>query len=610
MTEKEKQRTRLESWQERFTAALLAYSPVLEEMDRRERLYRGSDLVEPMFDGDVQERTPLVRNVIAENIESAINASIPYPKVSAVREEDAPLAEMIEDMLLWELGRMNAEELNDVDERICPVHGASFFNVEWDGERGRAVVSQLSPKAVIPQDGVTGSVDEMEYYFLRIPQTRGYIKRTWGVELPDEPEQYPDVRGEGCAQAEDLVTQIFAYYKNDRGGVGVISWVGDVVVFEDDDYMARKTLVCPECERPLPSGGKCPECGASAKSKSTGWEAVYTQIKVGDEQISPEYTETAGLDSDDCAADAVCEPLKIPVYRVGSYCLVQRKNISVLGQFLGESDVDKMATQQNVLNRLSAKMLKKSLGGGTVLSLPDDADITVEDTEGGDLRIIRPRDAASASLIRTFTLEGDISQDMALYREAYEESRQQIGVTDSLQGRADDTAASGVAKKFAAAQSEGRFESKRIMKKAAWAKIYELIFKLNLAFSDGANPTPVKATGGDMRWGRFDRMAFLERGEDGELGFCDRFIFSCDDNAPMSSERASMWREAAENLARGAYGDPRSEEALLLYWSVLESYNYPSAGMVRETLERQKQARESARETAPIYDFTREEVNI
>jgi hypothetical protein len=70
-----------------------------------------------------------------------------------------------------------------MDERICPVHGASFFNVEWDGALGRAVVSQLSPKAVIPQDGVTGSVEEMEYYFLRIPQTRGYIRRNWGVEL-------------------------------------------------------------------------------------------------------------------------------------------------------------------------------------------------------------------------------------------------------------------------------------------------------------------------------------------------------------------------------------------------------------------------------------------
>jgi hypothetical protein len=226
-----------------------------------------------------------------------------------------------------------------------------------------------------------------------------------------------------------------------------------------------------------------------------------------------------------------------------------------------------------------------------VLSLPDDADVTVEDTEGGDLRVIRPRDAASASLIRTFTLEGDISQDMALYREAYEESRQQIGVTDSLQGRADDTAASGVAKRFAVAQSEGRFESKRIMKKAAWAKIYELIFRLTLAFSED---------------GSFDRTAFLERGEDGELCWRDRFVFSCNDDAPMSSERASMWREAADNLARGAYGDPRSDEALLLYWSVLESYRYPSAGMVRETLERQKRARE----TETLGYLTREEVKI
>ncbi len=593
MTEKEKQRSRLEHWQQKFESCLLAYSPVLEEMDRRERLYRGSDIIEPVFDGDREERTPMVRNVIAENIESAINASVPYPKVSAVREEDIPLARMIEDMLLWELGRMGAEQLNDIDERICPVHGASFFNVEWDGAEGRAVVSQLSPRSVIPQDGVTGSVEEMEYYFLRIPQTRGYIRRTWGVELQDEGEQYPEVRGESAPCAEDLVTQIFAYYKNDRGGVGVISWVGDTLIFEDDDHHARKTLVCPRCERPLPTAEKCPECGSSPVSRSTGWEAVYTEARAGDELIRPAVPEDNDrtLDAGDDGDLPEVEPARIPVYRVDAYSLVQRKNISVLGQFLGESDVDKMATQQNILNRLSAKMLKKSLGGGTVLSLPDDADITVEDTEGGDLRIIRPRDAASASLIRTFTLEGDISQDMALYREAYEEARQQIGVTDSLQGRHDDTAASGVAKKFAAAQSEGRFESKRIMKKAAWARIYELIFRLNLAFSDGERSTPVKGTGGVLRWSSFDRMAFLERGEDGELCFNDRFVFSCDDDAPLSAERTAMWREAADNLARGAYGDPRSEEALMLYWSMLESYHYPGAGMAREALESRMHAR-------------------
>lgn len=586
MTEKEKQKQRLEEWRGRFERSLAAYSSELEEMDRRERLYRGDSRVEPIFDGDRVIRTPLVRNVIAENIESAINASVPSPKVTAMREEDAPLARVIEDMLICELGRMGAEELNDLDERICPVHGSSFYNVEWDGAQGRAVLTLISPRMVIPQDGVTGSLEDMEYYFLRIPETRAYIRERYGAELSDEREQYPEIRGEGECAAEDLVTHVFAYYKNKHGGVGVISWVGDTLILDDEDYRVRKLRVCADCGRHLPEEEKCPVCGGRAVDSSDGSELMYLPVQVGEERISPEYQGSIDAEGEESAA----LPIRIPAYRVGGYSLVQRKNISVLGSFLGESDVDKMATQQNILNRLSAKMLKKSLGGGTVLSLPDDADITAEDTEGGELRIVRPRDAAAASLIRTFTLEGDISQDMALYSEAYEEARQQIGVTDSMQGRRDSTAQSGIAKQFNAAQSEGRFESKRVMKKAAWARIYELIFRLNLAFADGARPTPVRGRSGEMRWGEFDRMRFLERREDGTLGYNDRFIFSCDDEAPLSRNRAAMWREAAENLARGAFGDPRSNEALLLYWSLLESYHYPSAGMAREEIERRMRA--------------------
>ena len=582
MKQKEKDTLTLAEWQGRFERSLVSYAPILEEMDRRERLWRGDGCVEPLFDGECESRTPLVRNVIAENIESAINPSVPSPKVTAMSEEDSGLARMIEDMLTCELGRLGAEELNDLDERICPVQGSSFYNVEWDGAQGRAAVTLISPRMVIPQDGVTGSIEDMEYYFLRIPQTRSYIRSRWGVELSDESERYPEIRGEGAVPSSELVTQIFAYYKNARGGVGVVSWVGDTLIFADDDYRVKKRRVCADCGRHLPEGEHCPDCGGSAVSSSEEEELVYVPVSVEGEEVSPIYSADGEIMS--------AQPVRLPVYRVEGYPLIQRRNISVYGSFLGDSDVDKMASQQNVLNRLSAKMLKKSLGGGTVLSLPDDADITAEDTEGGELRIIRPRDAAAASLIRTFTLEGDISQDMALYSEAYEEARQQIGVTDSMQGRRDSTAQSGVAKQFTAAQSEGRFESKRVMKKAAWARIYEQIFRLNLAFSHGSRPISVRGEGGETRWGEFDRMRFVERREDGTLGYNDRFIFSCDDDTPLARNRSAMWREAAENLTRGAYGNPASDEALLLYWRVLESYNYPSAGMAREEIERRMRA--------------------
>lgn len=590
MTEKEKKNARLNYWRERFERALLAYSPELEAMDRRERLYRGTDEIEPMFSGDERTRTPLLRNVIAENIESCINPSIPSPKVTAEREEDAHLAEMIENMLYSELERLPSEELNDLDERLCPIHGSSFYQVEWDGAEKKIILTQLGARMVIPQSAVTSSVGDMEYYFLRIPRTKGYIRRTYGIDVSEESEQYPEIRGEGEVSDEEMVSQIYAYYKNDRGSVGVISWVGDTLIFDDEDYYAKKIRVCSGCGAHTHSS-VCEYCGSSTKEQAAEYEEYFTPIEAAGEQITPEYAiGGAGLldgQGENGLAATVPEPVRVSAYVPRCFTLVQRKNISLYGSFLGESDVDRMQTQQNVLNRLSAKMLKKNLGGGTVLSLPDDADITVEDTDGRSLRIIRPRDAASAQLIRTFTLEGDISADMALYREAYEEARQLVGVTDALQGRRDETAQSGLAKRIAAEQSQGRLESRRIMKKAAWAKIYELMFILKLAYSD-ASPILRRKDTGEVEYSEFDRKAFLYRREDGILGYNDRFIFSCDDSAPLGRDRSAMWSEAAANFSRGAYGNPATPEALELLWEVLETFNYPSAGLVRESLARNR----------------------
>ncbi len=636
MNEKEKAKTRLSKWQERFRSAFNAYATELSRMDEREALYRGSNVVEPIFDTDKRSTTPLVRNVISENIESCINTNVPAPRVTAIREEDVHLARMIEDMLYCELDRLPIEELNDLDERLCPIHGSSFFLVEWDtseysmSEIGDVVLTQLGARMVIPQNGVTSSVEDMEYFFIRVPQTKGYIKRRYGIDVSDESEQYPEIRGEEYETSDDMVTQIYVYYRNAHGGIGVMSWVYDTILEDNDDYQAHRQRICKKCGAPEPAfftesfidqtldgniptsesekAGKneCPYCHSFEWEDSKyDYEEIYEPVELLGEQLVPETRPMLDefgapiLDADGMACVTV-EPIRIPYYKPNIFPLVVRKNISVFGSFLGESDVERMKTQQNVLNRLSAKMLKKNLGGGTVLSLPDDAEITLEDTDGGDLRIIRPRDVASAQLIRTFTLEGDISGDLLLYKEAYEEARQIIGVTDSLQGRRDATATSAKAKQFSAAQSQGRLESKRVMKNAAWAKVYELIFKFKLSYAHDKRPIVSRKNVGETIYTEFDRMKFLYRDEAGEYRWNDRFLFSCDDDAPLMRDRAMMWTEAATNLARGAYGDPTSVDALLIYWNILHSFHYPGANLVKEELLRKKEADEKNAAAMPI----------
>ena len=87
-------------------------------------------------------------------------------------------------------------------------------------------------------------------------------------------------------------------------------------------------------------------------------------------------------------------------------------------------------------------------------------------------------------MIDVYQFSGDLQYELTYLATVYEEARQVLGITDSFQGRTDPTATSGKAKEFSAAQAAGRLESKRTMKQAAYAQLFELMFKFWLAYSD------------------------------------------------------------------------------------------------------------------------------
>ena len=152
------------------------------------------------------------------------------------------------------------------------------------------------------------------------------------------------------------------------------------------------------------------------------------------------------------AHDGVLEPERIPFYKPDIYPVLLQKNVSVFGRFLGDSDVDKIADQQNTTNRIEAKIIDKLVKSGSYMSLPDDASIKAD---AEDMKIIRPGNPAAAQLINVYDMEGRVQQDMAYLEQVYQEARQVIGITDSFQGRHDATATSGKAKEFAAAEKAG-----------------------------------------------------------------------------------------------------------------------------------------------------------
>ena len=613
---KKKDREALSLWQERLRRSEEEYSGQYGKMDRREELYLGSRSIEPVVKGSSVTSTPHVRNICAELVEAQVDNNIPQPKVTPLRKEDERLAKIIEDMLKNEIDRLPFERINDMMERTVPIQGGAGLLIEWDSTQvshdrvGDIAVTMLHPKMIIPQEGAVGNIEDMDYIFLKLPQTKAYIKSRYGVDLTDERESEPEIRS-SSDPSEDMVTQYIAYYRNDKGGIGVFSWVNDTVLENLEDYQARRLKYCTRCGAKLssdeelipseptvdgtvpepldrPEPGTCPYCGGKDKeSRAEEYEEIYYPIQRSDGSQIPGASyvsyDSGERDEKGVAISYVkAEPTRIPYYKPNIYPLTLQKNISVFGQFLGDSDIDRIETHQNIINRMERKIIEKLCSAGSYLTLPDDASIEVNDRE---LKVIYPGTPANKAMIDVFSTEADISQDLAYLEQVYEEARQLCGITDSYQGRRDSTATSGVAKEFAASQSAGRLESKRVAKNAAYAELYEAIFKFRLAYAD--EPRPVVSTDrqGRPSYGQFNRYDFLERDRTGQWYWNDRFLFSCDSSSGLSNNREAMWQETRENLASGAFGDPSQLETLIMFWQKMELLHYPGAGETRASLE-------------------------
>ena len=632
---------RLRLWQERLDHSRSRYEEELERMDERERLYLGTErYMRPLVPDEVRLEALHVRNICSELIEAQIDSTIPQPKVTPRRPQDEDKAKLIEDMLRNELDRLPMEQINDMLERTVPIQGGAGLLVEWDAtERthdtiGEISVSTLHPKQIIPQDGVYSGIEDMDYIILEVPQTKEYIRSRYGVDVDDVGEERPCIRkADSASPADDIVTQHIAYYHNGNGGIGLYSWIYDTVLEDMEDYQARRLRRCRQCgavepaesnpaegptvkgvmpgmvgrtlvaapddgteddpfaaaraeldkqTRPMARRGHsktCPYCGGDRwEDSEEEFEEIYVPIQRSDGTVIPGATPVPVV-QDDGTITVELQPTRVPFYKPDVYPVLLRKNVSVHGRFLGDSDIDKVSDQQNTINRLEAKIQDLLLAGGSYITLPPDCSVE-RNTE--EMKTIRVSSASDLSMIGVFDLKGDIEQPLAYLNYVYEESRQLIGITDSFQGRRDTTAESGRAKEFSAAQAAGRLESKRIQKQAVFADMFEAMFKFILAYADEPRPVVSVDREGNRQYGSFNRYDFLERDAAGDWAWNDRFLFSCDAAAPLASNREAMWQEMRSNLQTGAFGDPADPETLVMFWSMMEQLHYPKAGDIKD----------------------------
>ena len=529
---------------------------------------------------------------------------------------------------------------------------------------GELKITLLHPKLLAPQPGVFTGIQDMDWIIIKAPTTKGSIRREYGIDLYNLGEEEPELRSsQGVNSQDEMLTKYVGYEKNIEGGIDRFVWVNDTVLENIENYQARHQEVCRNCHkrRPTPgqiisanvqvepqpgpdpfemaeaargaamtlaedmlqeegnpvremllgeievrgaelaepikySGGPCPYCGAEDWTDAENEdEEVMIPIRTesGTEIEGPEFV----LDEN---GEVVWQPVKIPYYMPDMMPIVLQKNVSVYGQLLGTSDVDAIETQQNTVNRMEQKIIDRLVKAGTRITMPPDATYRMD---AEDSEIIRLKNINDRNFIATYDFSGSVENEIAYLNIAYEEARQILGITNSFQGREDRTATSGVAKEFQAAQSAGRLESKRVMKAAAYAKLFELMFKFQLAYSDEPRSVSYRDHKGDVVYEEFNRYDFLKQDANGAWYWNDDFLFSVDSNASLEANRTAMWQETRMNLQTGAFGNPQETETLILFWSKMEELHYPGAGATRKYLEERRDAEQTAMQAAILQQM-------
>jgi len=591
------QTKKLNKWKNKFEQARTAYADDLTKIKRRDDLYNGTREVQgnPNSNVSPSKLAVNVRNLTYELIESQVDSSVPSPRVIPIHPEDEAAAKVIEAFLTNEMLKLHAELLNDQDERTTFVQGGDFFHIEWDSSKnthtthGDLAISLRHPKQIIPQAGVL-EIEKMDYIFVVYNMSKKFIKKKYGVDVEGASVDNKYTENDPQSYLDDIATVIQVYYRNKDAGIGLFVWCDDYVLEDLEDYQKRKIMVCSKCGKPK-TGDVC-ECGSKKfKEETQDFETITEDIVTFGEAIPATYYEQVPVMdlNGNPALDENGQPFmtieqkqtKIPYYKPNVMPLVLRKNVSKYGKLLGCSDVDVIKDQQDAVTKLGSKIQEKVLMGGSFLMLPKGLEA---ETSDGEYKIIRV-DQSNAGLVNVKTTQADISQDLTMLNQNYSYAQSALGITDAYQGKYDASARSGSAKQYSINQAAGRLESKRVMKNAAYAELYEMMFKFALAYSDTPMPISGERSDGSKEYQSFDRYKFLKKDSAGEYYWNDEFKFDTDPTSTIMTNREAMWQQIDMKLQSGAFGAVGDLQTALLYWTLMEKNGYPNAKTVKDDIQ-------------------------
>ena len=507
-----------------------------------------------------------LKKIVYETIESKIDNSIPMPKMVPRYKTDSYLVERTENYLKYEIDNIITKDVNDRSERATYIDGTCWYKVSWNSlsnshcRSGDVHIEYRLADEIIPQPGIKNYKD-LEYIFERQNLSISKLYDLYGryiLPLTDS----------------DQVPVIACYYLNKDRVVGLFMWAehSRQVICDEEDWQIRKLRTCKKCGEVVPQADVCPVCG------NTTFKYKNAEKEILDEAIMEIYNPYESGETDDKSQDKYETRVfleagtEIPYYKVRQLPFVPRPAISSTDCLYGISEVWVTLDEQDMANKLYTKAADKVLKSGTLLTKPKKRKLGDDDNT---LKVLGIDTAEEATMIQSKPIASDISQDITLASIMYQNARDASGITDSFQGKVDNTATSGKAKQYAAAQSAGRIESLRVMKAAAFAGLYELVLKYLLAFSDEERVFTSILPDGEETEMLWNKYMFLAKDKYGDIYYRDDIKFSTDAAATLSQDRVSMWQEISDNFMKGTLGDPSSDRTRELYWNMLGQLQYP-----------------------------------
>ena len=587
--------TKLQFFQDVYLDAKNHLDTLYEKLDRHLEQYKGS----PKIDGSNEDATH-VWNITYELIESQITTYLPNPSATPMMrsERNVRNAKSIETLLNNKRDQLPFEKMNDLDERYSYIYGGSIWLIEWDNGKkthntvGDVKVSCLSPMHFVGQPNIY-DISEMEYCFITFETTKDDIVRKYGVSLEVAEDAESD------ENADDKTATLYVcYYKNEDDKVCEYVWSADTELLDIDDYYSRKIRYCTNCGK----REELCECdNPEYELQNEDYEELDRDIVLSDGTIIPAMSEVIEngqivyevkkqqmLEADGSMAfDETGAPLmvdvqvpklektKLPFYTPSVLPIVIRKNTSEEDSLLGQSDCEFIRPQQQAINKIESRIMKKLMSSSVTPVVPEDASVTLNNAIFG--QVIKMRPGQSASQYSVIDTTPNISQDITEAERHYNHAKRLLGINDSYQGQYDSSAQSGKAKQLQIQQAAGRLDSKRQMKNAAYAEMDEIIFQYFLAYADEPRPATYRDANGNLQNYMFNRYDFIERDEAGEYYYNDQYLFKADASADAERSRDFLWQENRLNFQSGAYGDPAIPQTQLIFWQNMEKAHYPWA---------------------------------